>query len=51
MQIEHCYMRDMYSKCEIEDFLKSQIATLNENGNKRGLHITSSSLHSQRCIL
>ena len=22
-----------------EDFLKSQIATLNENGNKRGLHI------------
>ncbi|MGN0419063.1 MAG: ORF6N domain-containing protein [Acetatifactor sp.] len=23
----------------VEDFLKSQIATLNENGNKRGLHI------------
>ena len=22
-----------------EDFLKSQIAALNENGNKRGLHI------------
>ncbi len=25
-----------------EDFLKSQIATLNENGNKRGLHIKKS---------
>ena len=29
-----------YDLAEIlEDFLKSQIATLNENGNKRGLHI------------
>ncbi len=29
-----------------EDFLKSQIATLNGNGNKRGLHIKSCHMHS-----
>ena len=28
-----------------EDFLKSQIATLNENGNKRGLHIKNCHMH------